>query len=234
VRSSLVVCALVLAPLAAAAQPRSAEGGEAHYQAGAAAYAQRRFREAAAEFRQAYALTSEPALLFNLGSALAADGQRDAAREALQAFLAAAPDAPNRAAVEARLRELAPVVAAPAPPPAVALAPAAPPVARTVARSPWPVAGAVTGGVGVLAAAVGLGLYLDVDAQFDRCAQSGCARDEQPRAQDAASVGLLWGGGALAVAGLVTWLVAPSTVRGTAARVYVAPTARGVALAGVF
>lgn len=224
---------LLLAPVAASAQPRPADRGERHYEAGAEAYAQRRFGVAATEFRRAYELTHEPALLFNLGSALAADGQREAARAALQDYLRSAPDAPNRPAVEARLRELAPPVAAPvvpAPPPArVTLV--APPTPRAT-RSPWPLVGAVAGGVGVVAAAVGVGLYLDVDAQFDRCAQVGCPRDEQPRAQDAASVALLWGGGALAVAGLVTFLAAPRTTG--AATAYLTPTPQGLAIGGVF
>lgn len=226
---------LLLAPAAASAQPRPTDRGERHYEAGAAAYAQRQFRLAATEFRRAYELTREPALLFNLGSALAADGQRDAARAALQDYLRASPDAPNRAAVEARLRELAPPVEAPvAPSPTrAAVHLVAPPAARAT-RSPWPLVGAVAGGVGVVAAAVGAGLYLDVDAQFDRCAQVACPRDEQPRAQDAAGVALLWGGGALAVAGLVTFLVAPRATGAATARAYLAPTPRGLAIGGVF
>ena len=225
---------LLLAPVAASAQPRAADRGERHYQAGAEAYAQRQFRVAATAFRRAYELTHEPALLFNLGSALAADGQRDAARAALQDYLRIAPDAPNRSAVEARLRELAPPVAAPvvSSPRRVAVGLAAPPTLAS--RSPWPLVGAVAGGVGVVAAAVGAGLYLDVDAQFDRCAQVGCPRDDQPRAQDAASVALLWGGGALAVAGLVTFLVAPRAAGAATARAYLVPTPRGLAIGGVF
>jgi tetratricopeptide (TPR) repeat protein len=226
---------LLLAPAVAPAQPRGADGAERHYRAGVEAYTRRRFDVAATEFRAAYELTHDPALLFNLGSALASDGQRDAAVEALRDFLRASPDAPNRAAVEARLRELAPPpVAAPSTPPTppiVMTRPAPPPPAP---RSPWPAAGAVLGGVGLVAAAVGVGLYLDVDAQYDRCAQTRCPREEQPRGQDAASVGLLWGGGALALAGLVTFVLAPRRVAAPASRAYLLPTPRGLAIGGVF
>jgi len=240
VTRSLLIVLLLLVPAVAPAQPRasSAELGERRYRAGFEAFARRDYAAAAAAFGEAYELTHDPALLFNLGSALASAGQRDAARNALEAFLRSSPDAPNRAAVEARIRALtpAPVVVAPAaaprPAPASSLVLSrAPPATRP---SPWPTVGVVLGGVGLVAAAVGLGLYLDVDARFGRCAQVPCPREDQPRGEDVASVALLWGGGAIAVAGLVTLLVAPRRSSSAIARIVVAPTAQGLTVGGAF
>lgn len=239
VRRLLLALALLSSPAVSSAQPRAAPSnpGERRYREGYDAFARRDYAAAAVAFRLAYELTHDPALLFNLGSALESDGQRDAARESFEAYLRATPDTPNRAVVEARLRSLQPAVVAPAPPSPVAAAivRVAPPGAVAPRPgSPWPVAGAVVGGVGVIAAALGLGLYLDVDARFDRCAQVPCPREDQPRGEDVASVALLWGGGALAVAGLVTFLLAPRPARSASARVFISPTLHGLTIGGAF
>ena len=238
----LLIAALLLTPATALAQPHGTERGEEHLRAGVEAYGRRQFRAAAIEFRAAYELTGEAMLLFNLGSALAADGQRDAAREAFEQYLRALPQAPNRVAVEARLRELAPPPTFP-PPPAVVVVPAAtPPVVAAVPRTPpvvevrrstLPLVGAVVGGAGLVAAGVGLGLYLDVDARLQSCAANHCSAAEQSRGEDAAAVALLWGGGAVALAGLVTFLVAPRTTR-AAPRAIILPQPGGLLVAGTF
>ena len=243
----ILTAALFLSPAAALAQPHVPGRGEHHFQDGIEAYGRRQFRIAAIEFRAAYELTNESMLLFNLGSALAADGQRDAAREALLQYLRALPDAPNRALVEARLRELGPAPSpAGTPPPPVAPPPVAPspqavPVARAPAplppsrpsSSPLPLVAALGGGLGVLSAAVGVGLYLDVDARFQTCVSNRCPEAERARGEDAAAVALLWGGGAVALAGLVTFLVAPRAGR-SSPRAMVLPQPGGLVVAGTF
>lgn len=234
----VLFAALLLGSASALAQtPRpQVERAERHYQAGADAYRRRMFREAATEFRAAYDLSGEPSLLFNLGSALAADGQRDAARDALERYLRALPDTPARAAVEARLRELGPATPAPAP---VVLAPAAPspvgpPPPVVTGPSRWMVAGLVVGGVGLVAAGVGAGVYADVDARFDRCVVNACPESERARGEDAAAVALLWGGGALVAVGLVTFLVAPRRSATSAPRAFVLPRSNGISVGATF
>jgi tetratricopeptide (TPR) repeat protein len=236
---AFLLLALLASPLNALAQPRAAGAGEQHFRTGLEAYGRREYRAAAAEFRAAYELTRESMLLFNLGLALAADGQREAARDALRRYLRATPDAPNRAIAEARLRELdpAPVAATPTPAAAAPEPEPGPVVARTppaVGRpSRLPLAGLVGGGAGVAAAGVGLGLYLDVGARFDRCVAAQCPEAERARGEDLAAVTLLWGGGVLAAAGLVTFLAAPRGTHATA-RAMVVPQPRGLAVVGTF
>ncbi len=76
------------------------------FERGRAAYARGEYEGALAAFQEAYELSERPELLYNIGQT--ADRlRRD--REALEAFdgyLAALPDAPNRAEVDARARVL--------------------------------------------------------------------------------------------------------------------------------
>lgn len=221
--------------------------GEQHYQAAVQAYERRDFHAAAAEFRAAYDLTHVAALLFNLGNALAADSQRDAAVEAFRAYLRELPDAPNRADIEARLRalgDLGPAAAPPPPrveaprepPPRIEQAPArvATPPLRISERSPVSVAGGVVGAVGVVAAAVGVGLYVDALGVYESCQRSACALEDQRRGEYQASLGLLVGGSVLAVGGLVTMLAAPRRERVVERGPYVLVQPGGLVVGGAF
>ena len=222
---TLVTLALVASPSVVLAQTAPSLG-EQHYQAGVDAYARGEYHAAAIEFRAAFELTGEPQLQFNLGNALAADGQRDAACQAIRAYVTALPNAPNRAAADARVRELCattnpatpPVIDRAPPPPTVVTPPpvVTPPRAREslTARSPWPTVGLVAGATGLAATVVGLGLWADVASQHDACVTQGwCSEDAKPRGENVAAAALIYGGAALSVAGLVTWLVAPRTRR---------------------
>ena len=238
-RPWLLALTLLFAAAPAGAQS-AAQLGAQHYRTGAEAFARREFRVAAIEFRTAYELTHEPALLFNLGAALALDERRDEAREAFERYLRERPDAPNRAQVEARLHDLrAPAssvrtaaVPGRSQPPARFVAPPTTPTAA--AGSPVRAAGVVVGSVGLLALGIGAGLYVDVGSQYDTCAVRRCPAILQPRGEDAASVALLWAGGALTVAGLVTFFAAPRRGASAGAHVMVVPQARGLTVAGVF
>lgn len=132
-RAGLVHAALALtvlvAPLAlplrsAEAQDAASDGGrddEARslFEAGRTAFAAGRFESALARFREAYELSGRAALLYNIGTA--ADRlRRDAeALEAFRAYVAAEPDAENRAEVESRIAVLERAIAAAQPAPAV-------------------------------------------------------------------------------------------------------------------
>ncbi|MDQ3032683.1 MAG: tetratricopeptide repeat protein [Myxococcota bacterium] len=105
-----------LAPAAARAQDARAQAAldaEARslFEAGRSAFEAGRFEAALARFREAYELSGRPTLLYNVGTA--ADRlRRDAeALEAFRAYVAALPDAPNRAEVESRIRVLEGAVA---------------------------------------------------------------------------------------------------------------------------
>ena len=247
-----LVIALSLLPASVVAQPTMNGLGEQHYQAGVDAYAHRDFARAAVEFRAAYELTQVPALLFNLGNALAADSQRDAAVEAYRAYLREIPDAPNRADIESRLRalgELGPVATPPpprdvTPPPPREVTPpprdvtqppreVAPPP-RVTRRSPLSLAGGVVGAAGLVAVGVGVGLYVDVLNTFESCQRAPCLEAQQPRGEYAASLGLMIGGGALAVGGIVTMLLAPRVTRDAERAPYVMVHPNGVVVGGAF
>lgn len=236
-RPLLVALALWLAPALGNGQTTPSRGEE-YTTAGVAAYRARRFHDAAIEFRAAYDLTRAPELLFNLGSAWLADGRPAEAREAFVAFLRALPDAPNRAAVEARLRELEPPPAAvppapagtPPPAPPVVVAPRAP---RLQGPSPWRWVGLAAGGVGLALGGVGAGLYVHAGAVYDRCVP-GCARADQARGADTAGVALLWAGGVLAAAGATMVLVAPSRATPSSVQAWIVPIPGGVGVGGSF
>ena len=70
------------------------------------AYDSGRFADAVALLRQSYALKKEPVLLYNLGRAYEALGDRTSAADAYEAFLQAQPTAQDRAGLERRIATL--------------------------------------------------------------------------------------------------------------------------------
>jgi tetratricopeptide (TPR) repeat protein len=77
-----------------------------HFEAGRLHYDHGRFDEAGREFAQAYEMTGNPALLYNLYLVHRDAGRVEAAAEALEGYLERVPDPPRRAGLEARLRSL--------------------------------------------------------------------------------------------------------------------------------
>lgn len=100
------------------------EEAKALFTAGRAAFDAGRFADALRHFEQAYEMSQRPALLYNIG--LAHDRLRsdEKALAAFEAYLAALPEAPNRAEVETRAQALRDAIArdeqAPAPVPTAA------------------------------------------------------------------------------------------------------------------
>ena len=79
---------------------------------GTASYNLGQYDEAAADYERAYKLVQDPAVLFNVAQAYRLAGRSEKALTAYRAYLRTAPvDAPNRAQVEARVRELEKIVA---------------------------------------------------------------------------------------------------------------------------
>src|SRR6185503_3792144 len=84
----------------------------AHFEQATRLYNVGDFDRAIAGYKRAYELSPAPGLLFNIGQAYRAKGDREHALYFYAAFLREEPDAPERAFVEARMAELrlAPVV----------------------------------------------------------------------------------------------------------------------------
>jgi tetratricopeptide (TPR) repeat protein len=179
------------------------------------------FDTAAALLRRAHELDPEPILLFNLARALEASNQHLEAADTYARYLADAPDAEDRAAIEALIANLRAraeaeaSAAAPEPEPEatpepepVTPAPTVPEPERPSATPAW-----VVFGVGAATAAAGLPVGLLARSRHDDARdaenheQAVARRDEARRLQRAANA-LFGAGGALAVGGLVWALVA--------------------------
>jgi tetratricopeptide (TPR) repeat protein len=76
------------------------------YEAAVVAFDEGRFEDALRLFRRAYELSERAELLFNVGTAADRLRYNEEALEAFEAYLAARPDADNRANVEARIAVL--------------------------------------------------------------------------------------------------------------------------------
>jgi len=179
------------------------------------------FDTAAALLRRAHELDPEPILLFNLARALEASNQHLEAADTYARYLADAPDADDRAAIEALIANLraraeaeasanAPTLdpePTPEPEPDVAPEPTAPEPGPS-ATPAW-----VVLGVGAATAAAGLPVGLLARSRHDDARdaesheQAVARRDEARRLQRTANA-LFGVGGALAVGGLVWALVA--------------------------
>jgi len=101
--------ALSLLSTAAAAQTASSADDEVArglFQAGKAAYQAGKYADALDFFEQAHERSHRPELLFNIGQAAERLRQDEKALDAFRAYLTQMLAAPNRAAVEARIRQL--------------------------------------------------------------------------------------------------------------------------------
>src|SRR3954468_3103346 len=98
------------AVFAPSARAQSAELREArdHFRRGKEAYSAQRFEDAYREFEAGYRLSSRPLFLFNMGHAKRRAGAPGEARALFRRSLELQPDSPQRAEVEAILRELEP------------------------------------------------------------------------------------------------------------------------------
>jgi tetratricopeptide (TPR) repeat protein len=109
-----------------AADPRAAAA--AQYREGVAAFEAGKFAEALAAFTEAYNLSSETDLLYNLGVCSEKVGDREKAKAYYQLYLEEKPDAKDAAEVKGRLAALGgvkPATPTPTPAPAAAPIPAA-------------------------------------------------------------------------------------------------------------
>jgi hypothetical protein len=98
--------AVLMAGLLLSTLPADVEQARADFERGAALYRAGEFRAALAAFEAAQARAPAPQSLFNIARCQERLGQLADAVETYTAYLAAAPDAPDRAAVSARIEEL--------------------------------------------------------------------------------------------------------------------------------
>jgi tetratricopeptide (TPR) repeat protein len=94
--------------LAPAKPPNNASEAEAqaHYQRALSYYNLREYEIAVLEFKEAYAISNEPLLLFNIGQAYRLDRQYEEALHYYRTFLQLRPRAPNRRDVEQFIAEM--------------------------------------------------------------------------------------------------------------------------------
>jgi len=216
-RLRTLALALTLAAAPAAAQPR--EDARRSYQEGMAAFDARAFDTALARFQHAYVLTQRPELLVNVAATLQRLGRRADAAQTYRRYLALAPAAPDRAAIEGRIATLeAPV---PAAAPRVDVAPPAAVVREPTARAPappvWP--WVLVGGGAMFAAAGAVLLVLPGDPGADRSIVSEQAYVDAVARRQAFMVagGVALGVGVVAVVGGVVGLALRRRGEGRAA-----------------
>jgi len=162
---ALPIAIVVLAPGVAQAQTPPAltadqkQEMKIHYERGQRAYDIGKYADAIDEYAKVYEIGGSPTMLFNIAQAHRLNNQLPEALRFYRRYLQRAPNAPNRADVEAKIADLeksvdergrapsaaaAPPVTTPAPPaltpapPATAPAPPAPPPARVEAPPPAP------------------------------------------------------------------------------------------------
>ena len=86
--------------------PDGLDEARAAFELGRSAYERGDFAEALTQFRTAYQLSSDPAILYNIGTVADRLRQDEVASEAYERYLQQVPDASDRENVEARIREL--------------------------------------------------------------------------------------------------------------------------------
>src|SRR5689334_12289998 len=98
--------AVVLLCSHALADPRRDQEARAAYRAGAAAYEAGDYQTAYDRFKESFQLSHEPALLYNIASALQGLKRPHEAAESLRSFLRVQPNDPDRPKIEQRIATL--------------------------------------------------------------------------------------------------------------------------------
>lgn len=188
-RPYAALVAALLFPVAARAQTadptRDAEA-RLHFATGRDAFSRGDFSTAVTEFERAYALSRRAQLLYNIGTTYERLHRWEEARSALQRYLDAVADAPDRAEVEGRIRIIDVEIQHQnyEPPPPTPVAPQIVMVDRPVVVQsirPWQVTFWVAGGLTVVSGGLALGIGLLADQRYrsliDTCSppsHNGC------------------------------------------------------------
>lgn len=190
------------------------------YQEGTWAFEVRDFQTALARFQQAYVLTRRPELLVNVGASFQQLGRRDDAIATYRQYLAAMPDPPNRAEIEARIAQLQAT-------PVAVVPPSTGPVVSAPAAPLWPWVAVGAGAALAVGGAVMLAVPSDPGGDRSIATEGEYNRAVESRTMITTAGGVLVGVGAAVVAvGVVGLVLRPSTAR-TSVRVVGAPLAQG-------
>ncbi len=105
-RMRIVGFLLALGLLAPVARAQDFEAASKHFAAAQQAYSSKDFHVAAAEFEQAFALTKDPVLLYNIGESYEHAGDGHKAVDSYRAYLKGQPTAPDAGEVKSRIARI--------------------------------------------------------------------------------------------------------------------------------
>src|SRR5579863_9161789 len=105
-RFVLLLSLLVGLPMRAAAEGERTSVARDVFDKGKLAYERHDFEAAYENFKQAYLISQQPEMLYNISSALEGLGRAREAAEALRTFLQRRPNDADRAAIEKHIQEL--------------------------------------------------------------------------------------------------------------------------------
>jgi tetratricopeptide (TPR) repeat protein len=207
-RAHFALTILLAAPPAIAASPADTATAQAAYQSGVAAFKETRYEEALAHFEAAHALDPSPILLYNMARANEELGRPAAAIARFEQYLAAAPEATDRADVERRVRIMRAIVENIEDGDRMALTESGVP---PISLRPFAYGAFAAGAVMVVVAIVGV---VNLEGARDDYTKADSVREKQ-RAEDdgstaavTANVGWITGGLLLATGG-VLWALEP-------------------------
>lgn len=216
---------VIAAPASTWAQRPPAERAVELNDEGEKLFGEGRYDEAAARFREGYALEPNPTFLYNLALTYEKSGKYRDALATLERYIEADPDAPDIVAIEARIETLRELVAereAEAPEPEVVVEVRQEP-GLLAGPLPWVVAG--TGLAGVVVGAVLGGV---AQREHDRAVDEPVHRVALERQDDAtalatgATIGLVTGG-VVAAVGISLGIAGLTTADGSAVTLRVGP-----------
>ncbi len=210
-----LACVLLLQVAATAMADTKARRAEQLYDEGARFYNLAQYDQAIDAFQQAYLLSGQTSLLFNIAQAARQANRCAEATTAYRNYLRAEPDAANRDTVERHIAEMEACTEAaarlttppPAPPPTVAATPRPAVEPPPASVSPW-VWGLGAGGIAL--AAGGTALLVSTSSSLDACSPR-CSPDrvDDLRVRAGVGYGLLGGAGLSLAAAAWLWLRPP-------------------------
>lgn len=206
-------------PRVAHAAPAESDRAQILFEQSETAYREGRFDEAISLLKEAYRLTPDPVVFYNLARAYEGKGDLEQAASSYERYLAEGKDIPDRGALEKKIETLKKLAAErkaaetakrpaedrkPALPPKDAKAPVK---ASHPSPVPWVIAG--LGGAGTIAGAIVAGLAFAKNEDADAATSQKDTADLRASAEDMALAGniTMGVGGAILLAGTIWGIV---------------------------
>lgn len=210
---------LIAVPPSADAAPAASDRAQILFEQSEAAYREGRFDEAISLLKEAYRLTPDPVVFYNLARAYEGKGDLTEAAASYERYLAEAKDIPDRGGLEKKIETLKKLAAerkaaeaakraseAPKPPP-----PKQEPKGAVETSHPSPVPWVIAGlgGAGTIAGAIVAGLAFAKNEDADAAVSQQETADLRASAEDMALAGniTMGVGGALLLAGTIWGIV---------------------------